>query len=246
MVTSSTNLETPSTRVPGDRSSSAPAPSLDAPLALEGLHKHWKGNASPVLDGVDLEATAGTLTWIGGRNGTGKTTLLRIAAGLIRADSGSVRSFGLDPLGDRRDFQSRVGFLTAGSSGLYPRLTVRHQLEFQARICLLEAGERKAAVQRAIARFALTGLADRRVERMSMGQRQRLRLALTVLNRPGMLLLDEPRTSLDEEGEALLDAAVAEVTGGGGAVIWCSAPHEGAGVRADRHLILDAGRLSPA
>jgi ABC-type multidrug transport system ATPase subunit len=217
-----------------------PAP---APIELSAVHKHWKGNRAPVAAGVDLTAEAGTLTWIGGRNGAGKTTLLRIAGGLIRPDAGTVRAYGLDPVADDRAFQRRVSFLTAGSTGLYNRLTARHQLEFQARICLLGAHERRDAVEREIERFDLQELADRRVERMSMGQRQRLRLALTLVNSPDVLLLDEPRTSLDDEGAALLDAAVAALLASGGAVLWCSPPHEGPDVRADRRLLLESGRL---
>lgn len=216
------------------------------PLALDGVRKHWKGNSAPVVAGVDLRVEPGTVTWIGGRNGAGKTTLLRIAAGLIRPDAGTVRAFGADPLTNRRRFHSRVGFLTAGSTGLYARLSVRHQLEFQAGICLLERQDRDAAVERELNRFELRELASRRVERMSMGQRQRLRLALTLLHGPQLLLLDEPRTSLDDEGTALLQAAVDTVLARGGAAVWCSPPHEGAEVRADRHLILDRGSLGRA
>ena len=80
---------------------------------------------------------AGTVTWVGGRNGAGKTTMLRIAAGLIEPHHGTVTALGVDPRRHRGRYQRLVSFLPAGDRGLYARLSVRRQLEFCARISLL-------------------------------------------------------------------------------------------------------------
>ena len=204
------------------------SPRLGEPLlALQGIEKRWPRVAAPVLAGVDLELPAGSLAFIGGPNGAGKTTLLRIAAGLFAADSGTVRLGGLDPARDRRAFQSRVGFLAAGTSSLYARLTVAAHLRLWSRLALLPRGRARRAMVVTAERFCLEELLDRRVDRLSMGQRQRVRLAMAFLHEPDVVLLDEPLTSLDDEGERLLVDALDELTRRGGAAVWCAPSPEG-------------------
>lgn len=217
-----------------------------SPLVLDGVHKRWPGQEQAVLADVSLSLASSTLTWIGGRNGAGKTTLLRIASGLILPDKGSVRVCGLDIEIERRESSRRVGFLSAGNTGLYARLAVREHMEFGARIGFLAGVERRQAIARSLTRFGLDDLAPRRVDRLSMGQRQRVRLAIALLHEPLLVLLDEPRTSLDEDGEELLASALTEVTARGGAVLWCSPSIRQEGVAFDHCLRLENGRLEPA
>jgi ABC-2 type transport system ATP-binding protein len=216
------------------------------PLSLRGVHKRWAAEQGPVLDGVDLTLDLGTTTWIGGRNGAGKTTLLRIAAGLIDPDRGRAAVYGKSAAESRARYQRAVSFLPAGDRGLYARLTVRRQLEFWARIGLLPSGRVDAAVAGALADFDLAALAGRRVDRMSMGQRQRLRLAMTFLTEPDVVLLDEPLTSLDGESAALLDRAVERTLDRFGTILWCSPSGELLDRTFDTRLLLVRGRLEPA
>jgi ABC-type multidrug transport system ATPase subunit len=227
----------------------ASAPRLEpatAPLALRGLRKRWRKDLPLVLDDLDLTLEPGTTTWVGGRNGVGKTTMLRVAAGLIDADSGRAEVWGVTASENRARYQQLVSFLPAGDRGLYARLTVRRQLKFWARIAMVAPARVDAAVEEAIATFELGELADRRVDRMSMGQRQRLRIAMTFLPRPEVVLLDEPLTSLDEEGGALLLAAVAEVLARDGAVLWCSPSGEHVALEFDARWTIERGRLVAA
>ncbi|HEX8646042.1 MAG TPA: ABC transporter ATP-binding protein [Thermoleophilaceae bacterium] len=186
--------------------------------------KRWPG-VPVVLEGVDLTLAAGSAIAIVGRNGTGKTTLLRIGVGLIAPEEGSVRLAGLDPERDRTEFQRNAGFVSAGNSGLYARLSVRHHLDLWARLALIPRAERREATERVTSHFALEELLGRRVDRMSMGQRQRLRLALGFLHGPRVVFLDEPTTSLDDEGIALLGAAIESLKAAGGAAIACLPAH---------------------
>lgn len=213
-------------------------------LEARGLRKQWRSASVPVLDGVDLDLLAGTATWVGGENGAGKTTLLRIVAGLITADSGEIRVSGLDIERDRRAYQQRIGFLSAGNTGLFNRLTVRRHFDYWARLAFVPRDRRAIAIEDSLDRFNLRELADRRVERMSMGQRQRVRLAMIFLHRPKMLLLDEALTSLDGQGAALLYAACTDVLERRGAILACSPTGE----RDDeidftRRFLLEDGRL---
>ena len=210
-------------------------------LVVAGVAKRW--GTLDVLAGVDLGVAPGERVWISGKNGAGKTTLLRIVSGLIRPDHGDVRVDGLSPESERREFQKRIGLQSAGDRGLYARLTARENLEFWARLALVPRRQRDDAVDRAIARFALEPLAGARVDRLSMGQRQRVRLAMTFLHAPRLLLLDEPRNSLDEEGaERLVDAAEAHRRDGG-MLIWVSPKGERAGLEFDRHYAIEQGSL---
>ena len=219
---------------------------LSGVLELRGITKRWQRRPEPVLDGLDLVLEEGTVTWVAGRNGTGKTTLLRIASGLIGADAGTIRLNGLHPVADRRAYANRVGHLGPGTSGLYARLSVVWHLRWWARIALLSRQDGARAVRESLQRFELEDLADRRVDRLSMGQRQRVRLAAAFLHDPQVVLLDEPATSLDDEGVAVLIAAVQRATAAGSAVLWCSPAGEEERLPSHRRLLLDQGRVAVA
>jgi ABC-2 type transport system ATP-binding protein len=226
----------------------APAPreELPLPLSLRGVSKAWDKGRVPVLDRVDLDLDIGDRVRIAGRNGVGKTTLMRIAAGLIDPDRGRASVWGASAAERPARYQRLVSFLPAVDRGLYARLSVRRQLDFWARIAMVPRGDVPARVEEAIETFDLRELADRRVDRMSMGQRQRLRIAMTFLPRPDVVLLDEPLTSLDGEGAEILYAAIERLLDAGGALLWCSPAGERMDYEFDRTYMLDEGRLVPA
>jgi ABC-type multidrug transport system ATPase subunit len=226
-----------------ERAPSVPASVIGPRLALQQITKQWDKRKAPVLDGIDLNLQAGQVVVLWGQNGAGKTTLLRIAAGLIGADNGTVRLDGLSPTRDRREYYRRLGFLSAASAGLYARLTVDFHLDFAARVSFLPRGRRKAAIAAAVARFELEDLRSQRVDRISMGQRQRVRLALTFLHGPGVLLLDEPRNSLDDNGVRLLTQALEEHREAGGTAIWCAPTGEGIDMDFDAVYQLAGGKM---
>jgi ABC-type molybdenum transport system ATPase subunit/photorepair protein PhrA len=91
----------------------------------------------------------------------------------------------------------------------------------------------------------LADLAKRRADRLSQGQRQRLRLALTFVHEPNVLLLDEPRNSLDEEGLEMLVGAIEEVLARQGAVLWCAPQGERQPIKFDHSLLIEDGILKP-
>ena len=215
-------------------------------LSLSAVTKTWAGHDTPVLAGVDLSAARGTTTAIVGRNGAGKTTLLRIAAGLIAADSGRVEVAGVPADLDRSAYQRRIGFLAAGNSGLYARLKVEHHLDLWTKLALMPRRERRGAIAEAIETFGLGALCGRRVDRLSMGQRQRLRLALAFAHRPDVVLLDEPANSLDEDGVAVIAGALGALRARGGAAIICLPSGTQQALPVDATRVLDAGKLVEA
>src|SRR4051794_12319010 len=212
-----------------------------AALELRGVVKSW--GDQHVLREVDFTLEPGCVVAIAGRNGAGKTTLLRVASGLIVPERGTIRLEGLDPERDRTEFQRRLGYLSAGNSGLYARLKAEHHLDLATKLMLMPRRERKPAIERALQAFELEPLCGRRVDRLSMGQRQRLRLALSFVHRPSVVMLDEPSTSLDEEGRALVQQALNDLKARGGAAIVC-VPTGGEPLPVvDRVVELSEGRL---
>jgi ABC-2 type transport system ATP-binding protein len=215
-------------------------------LELSAVCKHWPRKPRPVLLGIDLRVGEGTAILLTGRNGAGKTTLLRVASGLIAPDSGEVKVQGLCPERSRREFHRRVALLSPGGSGLYARLSVCRHLDLAGRLALLTRAERAAATERAIDDFDLRDLAGDRVDRLSMGQRQRIRVAMAFLHDPQLVLLDEPSTSLDDHGIALLYSAVSRLLERGGAAIWCEPAGSRSDFSFDRRLLLEDGALYAA
>jgi ABC-2 type transport system ATP-binding protein len=215
-----------------------------AGLELLDIHRSW--GPRKVLKGVSLTIPRGAVVWLGGRNGAGKTTLLRIAAGILIPDHGRISLAGLDPERDRRSYHARLGFLPAGDRGLYARLSVRQNVELAARLAQVRRRDRPGLLDRAISRFELEELASCRVDRLSMGQRQRVRLAMTLVHEPQVVLLDEPNTSLDDPGLELVEAAIFETTLRGGSVLWCSPASKSLPLPANLRYHMVDGQVSPA
>ena len=130
-----------------------------------------------------------------GPNGAGKTTAIRMLLGLIRPDAGEVRLFGLPLAANRRSLMRRVGALVEAPS-LYPHLTGSENLEVTRRLL----GAPRGLIGQALDITKLRQDAHRRVQEYSFGMRQRLGLALALLNKPELLILDEPTNGLDPAG----------------------------------------------
>src|SRR3954447_1850969 len=139
-------------------------------LEIAGVSKTWPGAAAPLLDDVSVEVEAGCFAVLEGANGTGKTTLMRIVAGLLEPDRGSVRIAGVGPHEERARYQRQLGMASAGNAGLYARLSARQNLAFAARLAMLDRPRRVRAVADRVEQFGLAPFAGRCVDRLSMGQ----------------------------------------------------------------------------
>jgi heme ABC exporter ATP-binding subunit CcmA len=184
--------------------------SPEAPLLrARGLVRRFA--RTTVLAGVDLDLSGGEVLLLQGANGTGKSTLLRLLAGLGRPDAGNVELFGA-PVRDRL---GQVGFLSHDAS-LYADLTVLENLRFTAQLhgCVTEDHIEAGLVQ-----ASLTAQRDRLVRELSRGQLQRAALLRAVLHGPDLLLLDEPYTGLDRASSAMLTAFLSTSSAEGRGII---------------------------
>jgi ABC-2 type transport system ATP-binding protein len=213
-------------------------------LLAAGISFAWRGR--PVMRGLDLALEAGTVTALTGPNGAGKTTLVRILAGALEPDAGRVWLGTLDAAADRRAYLRRVGLAAAGDRGLYARLDVQANLELAAGLALVSGPRRRTLVTAAMDRFALGPLAGRRGDRLSLGQRQRLRLAIAFLHEPDIVLLDEPTSSLDADATQLLAGALRELAARGGSALWAAPAGVEPELPADCALVLTGGRVDVA
>ncbi len=168
---------------------------MDSEAIVEtvGLTKRYRDVLA--VDSLDLSVRHGEIYGFLGRNGAGKTTTIRMLLGLIRPTSGDVRVLGRVVRGGDQSWLSRCGFLVESATA-YPNLTVRENLDIQRRL----TSSPKSAVQDAIERLGLGTCAERRVSRLSLGNKQRVSLARALLHRPEVLLLDEPANALDPAG----------------------------------------------
>jgi ABC-2 type transport system ATP-binding protein len=191
------------------------------------------------LRGVSLSVRRGEMFGLIGPDGAGKTTMIRIACGLLPADKGRVRTLGLDPVGDHRTLTQSIGYLSQRFS-LYGDLSVDENVAFFAEI----HGLRDYAPRRDRL-LAMTGLApfrERLAGRLSGGMKQKLALACTLVHEPAMVVLDEPTTGVDpvsrREFWKLLSEFLAQ-----GVTIVMATPYLDEAERCTRVALLHDGRL---
>lgn len=152
------------------------------------------GNLTAV-DRLNLQVPVGSVFGFLGPNGAGKTTTIRMLLGLIRPDEGGVRLLGVDLRANRVALAANIGALVETPS-LYPHLTGYENLEVTRRLI----GSRRTQIDRALRIVQLSQAAGTLVSEYSLGMRQRLALALALLNEPTLLILDEPTNGLDPAG----------------------------------------------
>lgn len=212
--------------------------SADPIVEVTGIARKFGGRWA--LRGVSFSVAAGEGVALLGRNGGGKTTLLRILGTVLRPTRGSGRILGHDLVRERASFRGEIGIL-GHSPALYGDLTAEENLRFTMR--MLGRPADRDQIREALSAVALDRFAGERTRGFSAGMQRRVGLARLLIQRPRLLLLDEPYASFDAAGLELIDRFLTDHLEGGGAAIVATHDPVRASVVLGRVIELEGGRV---
>ena len=213
---------------------------MTAPLRIHQLTKRYGGNA--VVDGLDLKLAPGRCHGLLGPNGAGKTTTLRLALGLIGADTGEIRLLGHPMPDEGSQARRRVGVVPQADS-LDPDFTVRENLLTYGRYFGLKRAQMAARIPDLLAFAGLEGKADSPIATLSGGMKRRLTLARALINDPELIFLDEPTTGLDPQARHLIWQGLRRLIAQGKTLLLTTHFMDEAERLCDVISVLDRGRI---
>jgi sodium transport system ATP-binding protein len=214
-------------------------------IQVHGLRKVFhdkKRGEIRAVDGIDFTCTRGEIFGLLGLNGAGKTTTLRLLATMLRPDSGSIRIGGVDAGAQPEAVRAQIGFLT-GSTGLYWRLTPREIMTYFGQLAGLDRPTIRRRADDLIERLGMGDFVDRRVDKLSSGQKQRASIARTLIHDPPVLILDEPTVGLDVITSRAIVDFIAEAKRAGKCVVLSTHIMHEAAKLCDRIGIIHQGRM---
>ncbi|EOU9532245.1 ATP-binding cassette domain-containing protein [Cronobacter dublinensis] len=188
-------------------------------IVLDGLVKRFAGLAKPAVAPLSVTVQAGSVTGLVGPDGAGKTTLMRILAGLMRPDEGRVRVLGLDPINQENALHAVLGYMPQ-KFGLYEDLTVQENLNLYADLRSVTGPARQETFAQLLEFTALGPFTGRLAGKLSGGMKQKLGLACTLVGQPKVLLLDEPGVGVDPISRRELWQMVHALAGDGMLILW--------------------------
>ena len=204
-------------------------------IVVNDVRKNLAGKR--ILDGISLVCDSGAITALTGANGAGKSTLLRIIAGILEPDRGTVTIAGRDLVKMRTRARQILGYVPEAADA--PGHMTGDEL-----FALVSALKRVAPLSGELRkRLGIGGIADRRIEQLSLGERRRICVAAALIGDPRVLVLDEPTNGLDQNGMAELAAVLEGCRERGTAVLIATHNAEFARALADTHLHLEGGRV---
>jgi ABC-2 type transport system ATP-binding protein len=200
------------------------------------------GETVAALDGVSLAVEHGALTALVGPDGAGKTTLIRLAAGLMVADGGTLEVLGIDVKGDPQNVQNRISYMPQ-RFGLYEDLTVQENLDLYADLHGVALQERRQRYARLMEMTQLRPFTQRLAGRLSGGMKQKLGLACTLVRSPELLLLDEPTVGVDPLSRRELWEIIQQLVAERGLTVLVSTSYLDEADRCGRVVVLHEGSV---
>jgi ABC-2 type transport system ATP-binding protein len=211
----------------------------DNAIEVTGLRKTF--GALTAVEGVDFQVRPGEIFGLVGPDGAGKTTTMRLLAGLIDPDAGSMRVGGYDVQHETEAMQRQIGYMPQRFS-LYGDLTVAENMRFYATIYHVPRAERLARQQRLLEFSRLEPFLQRQAQYLSGGMKQKLALACVLMHTPRVLFLDEPTTGVDPVSRRdfwkILYTLLQE-----GVTLFVSTPYMDEAERCTRVALMNKGRL---
>jgi len=215
------------------------------PLVGRDICKTFRRSTGEVvraLDGVSLKARHGTLTALVGPDGAGKTTLIRLMAGLMPPDSGTLEVLDLDVVAQPQAVQDRIGYMPQ-RFGLYEDLSVAENLNLYADLHGIDAAERARQYPRLLEMTALAPFTKRLAGRLSGGMKQKLGLACTLVRSPELILLDEPTVGVDPLSRRELWDIILHLVKDEGLTVLLSTSYLDEAERCGHVVVLHSGRV---
>ena len=209
-------------------------------LEIKDLKKRFGDTVA--LDGVSLSAEPGEVVGFVGANGAGKTTTMRIAMGVLAADSGEVVYNG-SPLG--AEHRRRFGYMPS-ERGLYPKMKAAEQIAYFGELHGMSRAEAKRSAAALLEQLDLTDRADDNIQDLSTGNQQRVQLAVSLVHDPELLILDEPFSGLDPLAVDVMGTALKERAAAGAPVIFSSHQLDLVERLCDSVAIIGAGKIIAA
>jgi len=213
-------------------------------VEINRLSKVYPDKKGPVnaLQDVSFKTDAGEVVGLLGVNGAGKTTTLRIIATMLQPTSGTVSVAGFSVTEKPEEVRKRIGFMTS-TTGLYPRLTGREILRYFGKLSGFDTSGLEQRINEVIREFSLAEYIDRKCDKLSTGQKQRINVARTSLHHPQLLVLDEPTAGLDVLGARTIVDFVRKARSDGQSVLFSTHRMEEAEALCDRIVVIHKGRV---
>jgi len=210
-------------------------------VVFHDLTKRFDGMSQPALDAISGEVRTGVITGLVGPDGAGKTTLIRLIAGLLAPQQGTIVTLGRNPVTEAASIREDIGYMPQ-KFGLYEDLTVQENLNLHADLRGLLGEERREKFAQLLEFTDLKRFTDRFAGKLSGGMKQKLGLACALLGQPRLLLLDEPGVGVDPISRRELWKMVQELVAQGIAVVWSTAYLDEAEM-CGTTLLLNEGKL---
>ncbi|MBA3957603.1 MAG: ABC transporter ATP-binding protein [Parachlamydiaceae bacterium] len=210
-------------------------------VSIDNVSKAFPGHAHLAVNNISATIPKGKIVGLAGPDGAGKTTLIRLMAGLLKPTQGSITVDGLDSVSDAGTIHLNLGYMPQ-KFGLYEDLTVQQNLNLYADLRGVIKEERKETFQRLLSFTGLAPFTTRLAGALSGGMKQKLGLACALIRKPTLLLLDEPSVGVDPISRRELWKMVQELISAGISVVWSTAYLDEA-ERCDQVLLLNEGEL---